>query len=57
MKLDVEQKFAKALVRLRKERPFYSAIYESLERIEENDKVDTIGVNTKQIVYNSKLCS
>lgn len=55
MKLDVEQKFAKALVRLRKERPFYSAIYESLERIEENDKVDTIGVNTKQIVYNSKF--
>lgn len=52
--LDSESKFAKVLNDLRYLRPFYSAVYESLERVE-SDAVDTMGVNTTQMIYNAKF--
>lgn len=49
--LDAESKFAKALNDLRKLRPFYSAIYESMERVEKED-MQTMGVSVSKMVYN-----
>lgn len=49
--MDIDSKLAKILVRLRIVRPFYSAIYESLERVEDKS-VETMGVSTTQMVYN-----
>lgn len=53
--LDIEQKFAKVVIDLRTLRPFYSAVYEALERVEDNDRVDSMGVSTNKMVYNSKF--
>lgn len=49
--LSVEDKFAKSIHRLRIHRPFYSAIYEALKRVENKD-IETMGVSTNQMVYN-----
>jgi N4 gp25-like protein len=53
-KLNAEDKFAKALNDLRRIRPFYSALYESLERVE-NNSISTMGVSTRQMVYNREF--
>ena len=50
-RLSVEDKMAKVMVNLRRLRPYYSAVYEVLERIESKD-VQTMGVNLKQLIYN-----
>lgn len=52
--LDIESKFAKAFHNLSNLRPFYSAIYESMIKIE-SDKVPTMGVSCKQVIYNRKF--
>lgn len=49
-RLSVEDKLAKAIIKLRAIRPFYSAIYESLEKIE-SDAIGTIGVSTNKLIY------
>ena len=49
--LDVESKFAKALLTLRKIRPFYSSIYEILDR-KESKSIDTMGVTSTSLIYN-----
>jgi len=55
-KLDVEQKFAKIIVDLRPLRPFYSAIYEALERVEVEDEfIPTMGVTTNKMLYNKEF--
>ena len=52
--LTVEQKFAKAMIDLRKHRPFYSAIYEVMDKIED-ENIETMGVNINQFKYNPKF--
>lgn len=52
--LDAESKIAKAINSLRRIRPFYSAIYESMKRIE-NNEIDTIGVSVDKIFYNKSF--
>ena len=52
--LDIESKFAKAFHNLSNLRPFYSAIYESMYRVE-SESVQTMGVSCKQMVYNKKF--
>jgi len=52
--LSIEDKFAKALLRLRKIRPFYSSIYEILDR-KESSAVKTIGVSSTELVYNKEF--
>lgn len=52
--LDVESKFAKALLKIRKIRPFYSSIYEMLDKIED-DSIETMGVSTKKLIYSRKF--
>ena len=49
--LSVEQKFAKALINLRLIRPFYSAIYEVMEK-RKSSIIDTMGVGTNYMLYN-----
>ena len=49
--LDLESKFAKIIIDLRMIRPFYSALYESIEKIE-SDSVTTIGVTSSKLYYN-----
>lgn len=52
--LSLDDKIAKCLINLRKLRPFYSAIYENIEKIE-SEKVDTIGVTSNKILYNKEF--
>lgn len=49
--LDLESKFAKAIVDLRMIRPFYSSLYETIEKIE-TDSINTIGVTSSKMYYN-----
>lgn len=49
--LTVEQKFAKIMLELRILRPFYSAVYEVMEKIE-SESCETVGVTTDKMVYN-----
>lgn len=52
--LTVEQKFAKLMLQLRMIRPFYSAIYEVMNK-REYSGIDTVGVTTNELVYNYKF--
>lgn len=52
-KLTVEEKFAKAVLKLRNLRPFYSSLYEAIEKVEV-EYIDTIGVTCDKIIYNKK---
>lgn len=52
--LDIDEKFAKALLILRTLRPFYSAIYEVMEK-QESELVTTMGVTTDKLVYNKEF--
>ena len=52
--LTVDQKIAKVLVNLRSLRPFYSALYESMERIP-SDSVPTMGVTNTKMYYNEQF--
>ena len=52
--LDIESKFAKAFHNLSNIRPFYCAIYESMQRVESNG-VSTMGVTCKKMIYNKKF--
>lgn len=54
-KLTVEQKFAKVMLQLRVLRPFYSAVYEVIEK-HESGLVPTIGVTTNELLYNKQFC-
>ena len=51
LKLTVEQKFARAMLQLRTLRPFYSAVYEVMEK-RKSDIVSTMGVTTNELLYN-----
>lgn len=51
--LNIEQRFAKALLDLRQKRPFYAAIYESIDKIEDNT-IQTAAVDIKNMYYNKK---
>ena len=51
-KLTVEQKFAKVLIDLRAIRPFYSALYESIDKIE-STQTPTMGVDSHNLYYNN----
>ena len=50
-KLTVEQKFAKVLLNLRDIRPFYSAVYEVMDKAE-SSSIPTMGVSTDTLYYN-----
>ena len=52
--LDIESKFAKAFHNLSNLRPFYCAIYESMERVE-SESVPTMGVTCKRMIYNKNF--
>lgn len=52
--MTVEQKFAKAMLQLRIIRPFYSAVYEVIEK-HANNSIPTIGVSTNELVYNEEF--
>ena len=52
--LTLEQKFAKVLVNLRSLRPFYSAIYEVMEKIP-SKVIPTCGVTSNKMYYNEEF--
>lgn len=52
--LTLEQKFAKCMVSLRKLRPFYAALYESIDKVE-TDSVRTAAVDIKKMYYNKEF--
>lgn len=52
--MNYEQKMARSLIKLRMLRPFYSAIYESMDKKCDNS-IKTMGVTTNKLVYNSKF--
>lgn len=54
-KLDVDQKFARALVKLRSIRPFYSAVFETIPHIE-SKSIETMGVTVNKLKYNYDFC-
>lgn len=49
--LDLESKFAKLILDLRRIRPFYAALYESIDKIED-ESVETICVTSSKMKYN-----
>ena len=52
--LDIESKLAKTIHVLRNYRPFYSALYESMERVE-STSVKTMAVSCKKMYYNKEF--
>jgi predicted metal-dependent peptidase len=52
--LDCDDKFAKAIIDMRKIRPFYSAVYETMKK-KEVSSVGTIGVSATELVYNREF--
>lgn len=52
--LTLEQKFAKILVNLRLMRPFYSAVYEVMEKVP-TKYIDTCGVTSNRFYYNEEF--
>lgn len=52
--LSIEQKFAKILLQLRKLRPFYSAIYEVMDK-EESTETKTAGVTENKLLFNKEF--
>ena len=52
--LDIESKFAKAFHNLSNLRPFYCAVYESMQRVE-SSSVGTMGVTCKKMMYNKNF--
>lgn len=52
--LNVEQKLAKVMLALREIRPFYSCIYEVMDKIE-RPEFGTVGVTTNSFVYDSEF--
>ena len=52
--LDIESKFAKAFHNLSNLRPFYCAVYESMQRVE-SSAVGTMGVTCKKMMYNKNF--
>lgn len=55
LELTLDQKFARALLKLRDLRPFFSAIYESMPHIE-TGLTETMGVTGKELLYNKEWC-
>lgn len=53
--MTVDQKFAKAMLEIRDLRPFYSSVYEVIDKIETNE-VDTMGVTADKLMYNYEFC-
>ena len=53
--LTVDQKFAKAMLKLKDLRPFYSSIYEVMNKTE-TARIDTMAVDGSQMLYNYKFC-
>lgn len=52
--LNYEQKFTKAMLKLRRLRTYYACIYENMQKVESNT-VDTMGVTTNKLVYNREF--
>ena len=52
--LDLNSRLAKVVYKLRRLRPFYSAIYESLNRIETTE-INTMAVGTNKLLYNPEF--
>lgn len=53
-KFSVEEKFARSIISLRKIRPFYSAVYETIKKVE-TDEIETMGVTPTTLVYNKNF--
>lgn len=54
-RLTVDQKFAKAMLNLKELRPFYSSVYEVMNKRESNS-IDTMGVTSDELVFNPQFC-
>ena len=54
-RLTLDQKFAKAMLNLKELRPFYSSVYEVMNKRESNS-IDTIGVTGSELWFNSEFC-
>lgn len=52
--MDAEQLITKCMLKIRQLRPFYSAIYESIPKIERSD-ISTVGVDTNSLYYNKEF--
>lgn len=52
--MDAEQLITKCMLKIRQLRPFYSAIYESIPKIERSD-IPTVGVDTNSLYYNKEF--
>ena len=52
--LDIESKFAKAFHNLSNLRPFYCAVYESMQRVE-SSSVGTMGVTCNKMIYSKNF--
>lgn len=55
--LTLEQKFAKVLLTLRRVRPFYSAVYEVMEKNKDNERTPTMGVSSDTLSYNEDFAN
>ena len=55
MGMTVEQKLVSVMLKLKKIRPFYGIIYSHLEKVEFNEYCPTMGVNSRQLLYNSEF--
>lgn len=51
--LSIEQKFTRAIVDLRKIRPFYASIFECMNKEVRNNQIDTMAVTVDSLIYNS----
>ena len=52
--LNAEKRLTKVMLGLRKLWPYYSSIYESLQRVED-ERVGTMGVTVKHLVYSKEF--
>ena len=52
--MDAEQLITKCMLKIRQLRPFYSAIYESIPKVERSD-IPTVGVDTNSLYYNKEF--
>lgn len=52
--LNAEDRLVKVMITLRELRPFYSAVYESLEKVE-SESQNTMGVSVSRMLYNPKF--
>lgn len=52
MGMTTEQKLVSVMLKLKKMKPFYGIVYSHLEKIDGTEYIGTMGVNSRQLIYN-----